>query len=270
MQIMFWVTWAILIGAGIVLVLYGIIFFGPHFWLRRDRDGEIEKGLAIWVEPVRFPGWPWGERTTPAGLRRAGYKGKFLYWNWHAAWQGCLVLPALRNRGLIEREAQRLADFITNSRRDQPKTPIYLMGYSCGGFVSVRALELLPEDVRIESAAFLASAFDPRHDLTPAISHVNGKLIVSASLMDFAICGLGTLVFGGGDGVHTPTIGMLGAMEPTGPEAFRHPKLIQIHWRPRMILEGLFGLHDWCFPPAFIARYLAPAMNITGQSSAST
>ena len=256
---------SILIGFGVLCAAYAIVFFGPHLWLRRYVGGELSRGLAIWVEPIRFPGWPWGERTIPCGLQRAGYEGRFLYWKWHSAWRACLVLPVLLDRNSMEREATRLADFIAEHRREHPQTPIYLMGYSCGAFVALRALEILPDGVGVESASLMAGTFDPRHDLSIALSHVDGKLIVCASALDFVISGFATLVFGAADRVHTPAIGMLGAMERAGFQAARHPKLAQIHWRPGMIREGLFGMHDWCMGAHFAAKYLAPAMGIGGE-----
>ena len=264
----------IILGIAMILttaaLTYAIVFFGPHFWTRRDRGGDPGKGLAIWVEPVRFLGWPWGMRTTPAGLRKAGYEGEFRYWKWHSTWRGCLVLPALMAPKLIEREARRLADFVAQRRQEHPESPIYLIGYSCGGFVALRAMELLPPGVHVDVAALLQAAFDPRRDLRPALEHVDCRLIVTASLMDFMISGLGCWVFGGGDGIHTPTIGLLGAMAEEGLDKFHHPRLYQIHWRPAMLFSsGLFGFHDWCLPPWFISRYLAPAMGIGGPQGAS-
>ena len=259
------VSVCLLIGFGILCAVYAIVFFGSQFWLRRYVGGELSRGLAILVEPIRYLGWPWGERTIPCGLQRAGYEGRFMYWKWHSTWRACLVLPVLLDRNSMEREATRLADFIAEHRREHPRTPIYLMGYSCGAFVALRALEMLPERVRVECASLMAGTFDPRRDLRTALSHVDDKLIVCASVMDFMLSGLGTLILGAADGVHTPTIGMLGAMERAGFQAARHPKLVQIHWRPRMIREGLFGMHDWCIGPHFAAKYLAPAMGIAGE-----
>ncbi|HUT62273.1 MAG TPA: hypothetical protein VNA25_30920 [Phycisphaerae bacterium] len=260
LTILLWAVVASLTVFGLFSLTSVVLALGPRWWLRSDRGGDPAKGLAVWVEPIASPGLRWGKRIAAAGLRRAGFEGEFVFWSWHSRLAGLLVLPALMNRGNIERQAQRLAEFIVERRRERPGAPIYMLGYSCGGFVALRAIELLPEGASVTSAALLASAFSPTRDLTPALGRVEGALVVSASLMDWPVCGLGTTVFGCGDRTFGPAVGMLGV------RATRHPKLVEIHWRPRMIFEGLLGLHEWGLRPGFIARRVAPAMGI-GQAS---
>ena len=74
-------------------------------------------GLVVFVESIRWLGVPWGMRSVAAGLRDAGFRGRFLYWRWHATWRGCLVLPAIADGKLLEREAGRLAAFLARCRR---------------------------------------------------------------------------------------------------------------------------------------------------------
>jgi len=260
-EIVIWIGGFALAAFCLFWIVYAILAAGPHFWSPRDGGGDAEKGLAVWVEPVAFPALRWGERTAATALRRAGFGGEFVFWSWHARWRGLLVLPALMARERIEREAQRLADLIARRRGERPDAPIYLLGYSCGGFVALRALELLPEGVRVTGAALLAAVFSPRRDLAPALSHVDDKLVVSASLMDWGICGLGTLLFGTGDRKFTPSAGMLGVLGSDRD----HPKLRQLRWRPGMIPEGILGLHDWCLPAGVLARYVLPGMGIRHQ-----
>ena len=101
-------------------VLYAILWFGPHFWLPLDKGGDPDKGLAIWVDPIRFLGGHWGERTSAYGLRQAGFQGQFRYWKWHSWLRGTLVLPAMMDRTFIERKAGELAEFITARRDGKP------------------------------------------------------------------------------------------------------------------------------------------------------
>ena len=133
-------------------------------------DGDIPlsrspvKGLVIFAESIRWLGVRWGFTAVRRGLRRAGIDAEFHYWRWHETWRGWLVLPVLMAPVMLEREARRLADFVTNCRRENPNRPIYLMGHSCGAFVALRALEMLPPDVRVDAAVFFAAAFDIPHD----------------------------------------------------------------------------------------------------------
>lgn len=243
-------------------VLYAILWFGPHFWLPLDKGGDPEKGLAIWVDPIRFLGGHWGERTSAYGLRKAGFQGQFRYWKWHSWLRGTLVLPAMMDRTFIERKAGELAEFITARRHEHPHAPIYLMGYSAGGFVALRALELLPKDVEVRSAALLSATCDPRRNLSAVLQHVAHKLVISASLLDFMNSGIATMVFGGADRAKTPAMGMCGALQPRGLKPQRHPKIQHIYWTFSMMRHGLLGQHDWGLPWRFFTHYCAPAMGI--------
>jgi pimeloyl-ACP methyl ester carboxylesterase len=248
----------ILAAAGALAAAYVFVSFGAHFWLPRDHGGEAAEGIVIWVESLRFLGLKWGMRTVPHGLRRAGFRGEFLFWEWHRRWEGFCQLPALRNRGQIDRQARRLADFITERRAALPTSPVHIVAYSAGGFVAVQALEMLPAGVSVQSAAMLACAFSPRHDLSAALAHVERRMLVASSPMDFLILGLGTLLCGGSDQVHSAGIGMVGAMDPHGRRAFRHPRLVPMRWRPAMLLEGNLGGHRWGINSRFIEKYVAP------------
>jgi hypothetical protein len=211
---------------------------------------------VIFAESICWLGVRWGARTVAAGLRDAGFEGRFLYWPWHTWWQGTLVLLAIMRRRMLEREAQKLTDFIAAQRTEYPHRPIYLIGYSCGAFVAVRALELLDKDVQVDSAALLAGAFDPGRDLRQARARVSGAMVVTSSLADWFILGLGTLAFGTGDRKHRFSAGMVGLSRRDD------PKIFEIRWRPSMIRSGHWGSHFGASARKFIARHVAPAMVI--------
>ena len=251
---MTWVTITICIVLG-VAVWVAAMSLGARLMFRAD-PGDGSAGLAILAGGLRWFGVRWGLRSVPTGLRKAGFAGKFVYWKWHEAWRGWLVIPALRNRSLIERHAARIAACITEYIRTHPGAPVYVLGCSGGGFVALRALELLGDDVQVASAALLSAAFDPRRDLAAALSHTRGPLVVTASPLDFIVLGAGTLLFGNPDGRHCAGVGM------KGPADAASDKLVCIRWRPAMILSGRLGGHPSATPPAFIARYVAPVMGI--------
>ncbi len=246
---------AVFVGAMCALNL--LVFFIPHFWWRRDQNGDPACGLVIWVEPLRFMGIRWGEKSAALGLRRAGYAGEFLFWPWHASWQGTLLLPALRNKPLIEERAKELALFLAYRRAERPDTPIYLMGYSAGGQVARRALELLDASVQVDAAALLSSSFCPWADLRPAAKRVKGPLLVSSSLLDCWIGGVGTTILGNADGWHGPAIGTLGYCGP------KDAQIIQRRWWPGLLVLGLLGMHDWSLQPGFLQHFAARDLKIT-------
>lgn len=240
------------------LGVLGALCVGPHFWTRRDAGGDPEEGLVIFAESIRWLGVRWGARTAAAGLRAAGFEGEFRTWRWHAGWRGWLVLPAILDAAMLERESRRLAGFISAQRRAHPDRPLYVLGYSCGGYVAVRALELLGPDVRVTAAATLAGAYAPTRDLAPACRHVDGPLVVCSSVADLIIAGLGTLLFGTADRKHALSAGRVGVRPP----ADIAPRVRQLRWRPAMIACGHWGEHFSAAAAGFVRRHLAPALGI--------
>lgn len=249
-----------------MLLWIALVLAGLAAWAASDASalgrvsggGRDERGLVIFVESIRWLGARWGLSTAARGLREAGFAGRVLYWRWHAGWRGWLVLPAIMDRAMLEREARRLADFITARRRAHPAWPIYLIGYSAGGFVAIRALELLDDDVRVEAAALLEAAFSPWRDLRPACEHLRGPLVVCSSVADCVIVGLGTLLVGTADRRHVPSIGMIG---PRGGAA-DVPQVRTVRWRPSFVYYGHWGGHFGASARGFIRQCVAPKMGI--------
>lgn len=256
--------WAVYVIAAVlalplVVDVLAFLVLAPR---RRCPRGDAEKGLVIFVESIRWLGVRWGLSTCERGLRKAGFAGEMLYWRWHAAWRGWLVVPAIVDRGMLEAQARRLADFIAQRRRSDPDRPIYLIGYSCGGYVAVRALELLDESVRVDAAVALAGAFSPRRDLSAAAARIRDRLIVCSSPLDWLIIGLGTLLLGTGDRRHVLSAGMVGLRGPPRSEADPTGRVVEIRWRPALIALGYFGGHFTAPAAGFITHHLAPAMGI--------
>ena len=225
-------------------------------------DGDIPlcptpvKSLVIFTESIRWLGVRWGLTAVSRGLRQGGIDAEVLYWRWHKTWRGWLVLPAIMAPVMLESEARRLADFVAKCRRETPDRPIYLMGYSCGAFVALRALELLPPDVRVDAAVFLAAAFDPDHDMTAAMSRVRGRIVNCSSSLDCLIVGAGTCLFGTAERTFGPSAGMVGLRHPSA----RDPRVVQVHWRPAMMAQGYFGDHFTVASSGFVARHVAPLL----------
>jgi len=224
--------------------------------VRPDAGGEESAGLAVFCGGLRWFGGRWGLRCVPAGLRKAGFAGRFIYWPWHGRWTGpVLTSPALWDVALHERHSEEIAACIADFRTRHPEAPVYVLGCSAGGQVALRALERLPRGVRATSAALLSAAVDGRRDLSAVLAHLDGPLVNSCSILDALVLGLGTLVFGTGDRKHALSAGMVGLKATDD-------RIVNIPWRPRMFLSGRLGGHSSCTPPKYIARWIAPAMGI--------
>jgi pimeloyl-ACP methyl ester carboxylesterase len=188
-------------------------------------------------------------------LRRAGFEGEFMYWKWHAAWRAWLLVPLIADRNYLEVRATKLAGFIAERRRERPEAPLHLVGYSAGGFIAQRALELLSRDVDVDSAVLIAAAFDPRRDLNPGAGRVRKNLVVTSSPLD-AIVGLGSVLIGTCDRIHCRSLGCRG---------YRGPQcdcLVELRWRPGLVLLGNFGGHFTAPAERFVQRKIAPLMGI--------
>jgi len=247
--------WLVLVGVAV----NALVSVTPHFLTRRDRRApESGQGVVIFVESIRWLGVRWGMRTAARGLRQAGFRGEFLYWKWHSLWRACLVIPALVDRGMLERQARRLADYAAKRCKEHPGEPIYVIGYSGGGYVTVRALELLDGTCQVDGAAVLAGAFSPRRDLTPACRSLNGPLVISSSLADWLIVGLGTLLFGTADRAWTPSVGMTGPLKRSD----RCDQIVPIRWTPAMVAWGHLGGHFSAASSVFVRRRIAVEIGI--------
>lgn len=237
----------------VLLALRASVRIAAAALARRDPGGDASHGHVVFCESIRWLNIPWGASTTAAGLRRAGYRGEFEYWRWHSGWQGSLVLPAIMNRGLLERQAQRLAEYLAAQRAEHPDRPLYVVGYSCGTFIAVRALELLPEGVQVDGLALIAGAFSPKRDLNPAADRVKGRIVVCSSVCDGIVL-LGTSLVGTADRKWTPSIGAIGYRGPAC------AKVHEIRWRPGMIGLGWLGEHFTAPATRLIAKHVWPML----------
>lgn len=253
-------TWSIL---WLCVTAFVVIYAIPRILsclrsLRPVPPGDRAQGIVVFAESLRWLGVRWGRHEVHAGLRRAGFGGEFQFWAWDPTWRALLLLPTIADRRFLERQARRLAEHVTALRKAHPDVPIHLFGYSCGGYLAVRAAELLPEDIRVNSCTMLAAAFSPWRDLHPAAGRVDGPLVVASSMLD-TVVGLGTLVAGTTDRVFTPSIGTLGYR---GPRLEPREKLVEIRWRPAFIRLGHWGGHMSAPAERFVAEQLAPAAGI--------
>lgn len=233
----------------------------PSFGLASSASPPITAcphGLTIYVESIRWMGVRWGMNGVRNGLAAAGYRGDFLYWRWHSTWRAITVLPAIMDAPLLEAQARRLADYLVAHRAANPHSPLHLVGYSAGGYIALRALEILPPDIQVDNAVLMAAAVDPLHDLTAALPHVRHRFVNSSSLLDCIVLGLGTTLFGTGERRHTPSAGMIGLLHRTA----RDPKIVQLRWRPSMIATLNFGGHFTGAATHYVTQHIAPLMSL--------
>jgi pimeloyl-ACP methyl ester carboxylesterase len=234
---------------------------------RRHRPGAEEFGgltgerpLVILVEGIRWSLFSWDRDNALAGLRLSGYAGDFHYWKWHEDWRAWLVLPVIAAPRFLERRANELAEMIRRRRAEHPRSPVYLVGISCGGYLLTRALELLPEEVQVDGVALIGAAMNPWRNLSLAAVHVLTPMVVTQSYLDWQTLGLGTLITGTADRRHRPSMGMLGPRGRGNRELIQSGRMHVLSWRPRFLKLGNCGGHLTAASPVFIAQVLAPKL----------
>lgn len=218
--------------------------------------GAAPDGLVVFVGGLKWFGVRWGYRRVPAGLADAGFTGQTLYWDWHRPVAGTFCLPIYCNHKLLESKAVELAAFIADRRRQSPGQSLHLIGCSAGGYIALRAAELLPRPVQVDSLALLSAAVSPTRDLTAARAAVRGTMVNCSSVLDCVILGLGTTLLGTPDGRRGPAAGMVGF------DRGHEHGVVELRWRWPMIFSGRLGGHSTCTPRAFIRRYVAPLMGL--------
>jgi hypothetical protein len=166
----------------------------------------------------------------------------------------------LQDHRYLEHKAQKLAEEMLAFKKDFPDRPVFLMAKSGGCGIALAAAERLPPNT-IERIILLSAAVATDYDLRPALRATHREIVSFYSAHDSFILGWGTSQFGTIDRVYGPSAGLRGFAEPEHLDASDHNmygKLVQVSWRPDMILEGHLGAHMGTSMPAFVRKEVAP------------
>jgi hypothetical protein len=113
----------------------------------------------------------------------------------------------------------------------------------------------------LERIVLLSAAVSPNYDLCPALRAVRGEIVSFHSDLDRIWLGWGTSQFGTVDRVYGPGAGRTGFVRPPdlGPEGYEaYRRLVQVPWRPELLLEANAGGHHATVRPDFPCKYVAP------------
>jgi hypothetical protein len=245
----------------------------------------LMSALLVWLVPMpgraatntRETPRPWflhlngigGERvcdhTLVSGLTAGGFDADFHIYDWT---EGDIGIVALQRHDIHPIEARKVADMIIQQFNANPTQPIYMTGHSGGAAILTWALELLPDEIKVESACMFAPALSPDYDLTKALKHVKGKLYVFSSPHDFVVLGTGTKMFGTMDGVRTEAAGLKGFIQPKAGDAEQYKKIVpQPYQRVWALRYGNVGSHICALRPKFARDYVARLL-LTGKPPA--
>ncbi|HNQ22298.1 MAG TPA: hypothetical protein PKK06_04315 [Phycisphaerae bacterium] len=229
-----------------------------------------EPGL-LWV----FPGVEGGEHSVARACRAfrdAGVTADIEIHDWDRPF-GLLVnlMSYERNR----RDAAGVAERIAAYRAQHPAAPIDLVGYSGGGGVALMVTEALPDDVHVRHVLMVQPAVSPDYDLSTALAHIDGKLVLFYCPSDWLILGWGTRLFGTMDRRKVASAGKTGFDLPkAAPDPTQRAHLEQVCWTADMRATGHRGKHrnilGYRWNKAYVAPYLTPRADQSGNPADSS
>jgi pimeloyl-ACP methyl ester carboxylesterase len=160
----------------------------------------------------------------------------------------------------LARKADELARLILDYKAAAPDRPVYVVAKSGGSALALLAAEQLPPST-LERLILISAAVRPDYDLRPALRATRRELVSYYSNLDRLILGWGTRTFGTADRVHCRGAGCVGFLPPQDLDAEGqglYRRVVQIHWRPRMILQGYAGGHSGNSFPLFMLVHVVP------------
>jgi len=199
-------------------------------------------------------------RSIVSGLLDAGIPYGIEIYDW--TWTRSFPLINLRYGGNHRSQSDRIAARITEYRRDHPSTPLYLIGHSGGGAMTLFSLPKLPEGVSVTGGILLGPAVSPVFDLQPAMARTTRGLWNFSSVFDLVFLAFGTTLFGTCDGHHQVSAGCLGfrKTEPAPAEPLLEPYYREIPYRLEMMRSLNLGGHFGYVNRYFVAQWLAPIL----------
>ena len=240
----------------LLLAASGCSYFHDLHSLDRFQDGYTL--VLPGIETASF-----ANSNIAQGLQNGGVSTAIEVHDWTTG-NPAFLLYHLRNFDRNQREAQKLADKIVAYQDRYPGKPVYLIGHSGGGGLTLLTLEALPEDRRITAAILLAPAISPTYDLTTALSKTEAGIWNYHSPMDAILLIAGTTIAGTIDGKHTPAAGAFGFSQPdelsSENRVLYDTKLHQISYDFAMATHGNLGGHFGATWHQFATDYLAPIL----------
>lgn len=214
-----------------------------------------QRGYVIILPGIE--GYSFLNRRIRNGLLRAGVPYSIEIYDWTLRWP--LALYNLRSRRLHESQVRILHEKILTYQQRFPNRPVFLIGHSGGGAMTLRVLESLPDKRTIAGAVLLGAAISPKYDCRPALQHVDRKIWNITSYADFLFLGMLTGIAGTLDGYHSLCAGMVG-FGPQELSPIEAAKFQELPYRWEYFWTGNLAGHFGYTAPRFVERYVAPLL----------
>lgn len=167
------------------------------------------------------------------------------------------TFPNLMSLELNRQRAARLAGALADYRKQYPKAPISIVGYSGGGAIALFIAEALPGEVVLDRIILLGAAISPQYDLGPALARTRCGIVNFYSESDWFMAGWATETFGTMDRKKTSTAGRTGFRDVQG-ALLEHDQLVQVAWRREWRSLGHSGDHSGWRSQEWARAVLAP------------
>lgn len=216
---------------------------------------RLQQGYTLILPGIE--GYSWLNRRIRRGLVEAGVPYAIQIHDWTLGLHRAIY--NLRSEKLHRYQTLVIRNKILSYQRNYPHRPVFLIGHSGGGAMSLRTLECLPDRTTISGAILLGAAISPAYDLCPALKHVDRKIWNMTSLADFIFLGMLTLSAGTLDGCHSLSAGMTGfgncQLDPQLAARFE-----ECPYRLEYFRYGHYSGHFGFTAPSFVKNYIAPLL----------
>lgn len=201
-------------------------------------------------------GWYASGGSVEAGLRKAGYRGRFKNYAW-SSFLGATTDHLITARSRLV--ARGLSRDIEKARRAAPNEPIYVMGLSAGTAVVLNAIVELAQGVKVDHVVLFSPSVSASRDLIPVMNNVTGRLYSTVSQHDGILKALVTNA-DGGDGPPAGLAGFhfSGQGGRVGRDAYN--RVFNIPWRASFLQYDWDGGHTASTKAAFVQHVIAPRL----------
>ncbi len=185
-------------------------------------------------------------------------------YDWHPGQAGVKYLfdePAARER------AAEVAAYVDEYRAAHRGRPVFIVGHSAGAGIAVFAAEEVgaaepanADGPPLAGIVIIAPSLSPEYDLTRAIEACGGRMAACSGALDGFIWFMSVAAHNI-DGTRGTAAGQSGFRVPDDAPAQRREEfehLVQIRWRPSMMLRGNLGGHTGWASASWVKAKLAP------------
>ncbi len=224
---------------------------------------RMAQGYVIVLPGIE--GHSYFNRSVVRGLLQAELPYGIEVFDWTTGYRG-LGLYHLKSRRLHQLAIASLTTKIVDYRNQHPVAPVYVIGHSGGGALSMVLLAQLPAQVSVTGAILLGPALSPWYDVVPALSRTTQGAWNFSSWGDAFFLGVGTTVAGTLDGWHVPAAGMIGFSQHVHAKvrAAGTPPLREMPYRMQYAQHYNLAGHLGYTAPAFAAAVIAPLLLTDG------